>query len=364
MKEEIDGQPELTELDIKRQELELKEKQFELEKKSKKYFLSPGMAALIAALFGIFASVITASITGQENIELERIKQEQNIELERLKQEFQIIISASENRTKKEAAENLLFFVDIGILQDENGKIRELAEAGEAPIITSNITNPSREKQTDLKLPNEDAANNAIGFYASSYEGAIDWPTIKKAPVSFAIVQATKGDDYLDPQFYNNWESAKDNGIIRAATHRYDDCVSPETQAEYFVSLVNIENTDIAPILMVEQIPNSCLEYSDPSYLQGILDWLELIEKEYSRTPIIYTTTLFWNQITVEDFSRFPLWTANIGFESPFIPKSWGTWTFWHYTESATLEGTSSDRAAMILFNGSVEELQTFIEEN
>ena len=137
MKEGIEEQPEQSELDIKLRELELKEKQFELDKNAKRYFLSPGMVTLIAALFGIFASVITVFFTGQENIKLERLKQEQNIELERLKQEFQIIIRASENRTKQEAAENLLFFVEIGILQDESGKIRELAEAGNAPIITS-----------------------------------------------------------------------------------------------------------------------------------------------------------------------------------------------------------------------------------
>lgn len=143
MKEEIEGQSELTALDIKLRELELKEKQFEFEKNTKRYFLSPGMAALIAALFGIFASVITASMTGYENIRLERLKQEQNIELERLKQEFQIIIRASENRTEQDAAENLLFFVEIGVLQDENGKIRELAEAGEAPIISTNLSTDS-----------------------------------------------------------------------------------------------------------------------------------------------------------------------------------------------------------------------------
>ena len=124
MKEEIEEQPELTELDIKIRELELKEKQFELEKKAKRYSLSPGWAAFYAALFGIFASAITATITGY-----------QNVELERLKQEFQIIVSASENRTQEDAAKNLLFFVEIGALRDKNGKIREYALKGEAPII-------------------------------------------------------------------------------------------------------------------------------------------------------------------------------------------------------------------------------------
>jgi N-acetylmuramoyl-L-alanine amidase len=152
----------VTELDIKRRELLLKERQFELELKSKKYSFSPAMTTIIAAIIGIVASVITASMTGY-----------QNIKLERLKQEFQIIKTASENLTQEEAAKNLLFFVDIGILRDETGKIREYANAGKAPIIASELIvptgqnleiNPLQERITEVAPGEIDADQANRGF--------------------------------------------------------------------------------------------------------------------------------------------------------------------------------------------------------
>ena len=127
--------------------------------------------------------------------------------------------------------------------------------------------------------------------------------------------------------------------------------------------MVKIEKKDIAPILSVMDDP-TCLNYSDPRYLHGILDWLELTEKQYSRTPIIYTRKSLWDNITDEDFSMYPLWAAAYRFTSPVIPRSWGTWTFWGYTDQAILEGTNSGTDQMILFNGSFEELQAFVEKN
>ena len=342
MKKEIEEELEIKRQDheLRKREVKLKEDQFKMEQK--RYFLSPGSTAIIAALFGIFASAITASITGY-----------QNVELERLKQEFQIIVSVSENRTQEEAAKNLLFFVDIGALRDKNGKIREYALKGEAPIISN-----------DFKLPNEDAAKNAIGFDASLWQGGINWTEIKETTISFIVIKATQGDQYIDPQFHNYWESAEANEIIRGAYHEYDDCVSSETQAAHFASVVKIEKKDIAPILSVMEDP-SCLGYSDPRYLRGILAWLELTEKQYSRTPIIYTRKSLWDKITVKDFSMYPLWAAAYGFRSsPVIPMSWSAWTFWEYTDQAILKGTNSGTDLMILFNGPFEELQAFIEKN
>jgi N-acetylmuramoyl-L-alanine amidase len=63
--------------------------------------------------------------------------------LETLKQQFQVIVRATEGLEEKDAAKNLLFFVEIGILSDENGKIRELAGKGVAPILISDLIVPT-----------------------------------------------------------------------------------------------------------------------------------------------------------------------------------------------------------------------------
>ncbi|MBE9006412.1 hypothetical protein IQ259_15410 [Fortiea sp. LEGE XX443] len=119
------------ELNFKERELALKEQEtkakIELEKRGV-WFSSPLLIGLASALFGLIGTGVGAVLQGYSNFNLERQKFESTFQLERQKLEFTLIQKALEVRDRKEAAKQLLFLVDSGIIQSlDSEKIRKLA---------------------------------------------------------------------------------------------------------------------------------------------------------------------------------------------------------------------------------------------
>lgn len=114
------------ELRLRSRELDIKQQQLNHETSqtgnSPKWYSSP----LVSGAIALFTAGVTGLISG-----LWSMAQKER------EQQFQIIMRATENRTPEEATKNLLYFVDIGYLQDDDGKIRRKAEAGIAPVVTS-----------------------------------------------------------------------------------------------------------------------------------------------------------------------------------------------------------------------------------
>lgn len=105
---------------------------------------------LIGTVFGAAATAIgglwIALVNAQSNLELKEAEMEQalklqqsvaKLELERQsqQQQFEIILQATKGIKRDIAADNLLFFVQAGVLPDPNGMIKEMAERGNAPEI-------------------------------------------------------------------------------------------------------------------------------------------------------------------------------------------------------------------------------------
>ncbi|MCG6903150.1 MAG: N-acetylmuramoyl-L-alanine amidase [Rhodobacter sp.] len=168
-------------------ETRLAEARIELEKSQGGRF-STGAVSLIGALIAVFSAVATAVIGGvfgflasnADNDALREIKRtEVNGQLEiktkevegqlklseldaraererlEIEQKFEIIVQATKGLPAEVASENLLFFVEAGILPDEGGKIRALAQQGKAP-----------------DLPNSEAASVAGNPLLSRLEAA------------------------------------------------------------------------------------------------------------------------------------------------------------------------------------------------
>ncbi|WP_414707009.1 GH25 family lysozyme, partial [Rhizobium sp. UBA1881] len=58
------------------------------------------------------------------------------------------------------------------------------------------------------------------GIDISHHQGAIDWSALAAQPnVRFAIMKATEGGDHRDTRFAENWQAAKNAGIVRGAYH-------------------------------------------------------------------------------------------------------------------------------------------------
>lgn len=55
----------------------------------------------------------------------------------------------------------------------------------------------------------------------------------------FIIIKASQGDNYIDPQFYNNMKIALENKMLCGAYHFFSLSKDPYKQAKHFVKTVN-----------------------------------------------------------------------------------------------------------------------------
>ena len=96
------------------------------------------------------------------------------------------------------------------------------------------------------------------GIDVSRYQRLIDWPSVKAMMVddiriSFAFIKATEGNVNEDRYFSRNWKNAKAADVTRGAYHFFIATKNGKTQAENFISTVDLEPGDLPPVLDVEQ---------------------------------------------------------------------------------------------------------------
>ena len=193
------------------------------------------------------------------------------------------------------------------------------------------------------------------GIDISHYQERINWEKLRNAsigdaPISFVFIKATEGSDWLDGYFNRNFANAKRNDLIRGAYHFFVPGVSPRKQADYYLSIAQLEPGDLPPVLDVEKIGNLT-----PAQLRrDVKIWLDTVEKEYQVKPIIYTGYKFKiDYLNTPEFDVYPYWIAHY-----YVDKLEykGKWSFWQYTDRGRISGIK-DFVDCNIFNGTVEEL-------
>lgn len=197
------------------------------------------------------------------------------------------------------------------------------------------------------------------GIDASSFQGEIDWSAVLADGIAFAFIKATQGLQSPDEWFFINWDRMKKAGIIRGAYHYFEIHEDPQKQAETFFTAFKLEDTDLPPVIDFE--PDEIVR---PENLQIFLDFME---KETGRVPIIYTRASVWRKFMADtqDFSHYPVWFADYGgaLSAPRIPAdNWGGqgWTFWQHSDRGRVAGISGP-VDLNWFNGNESDLQSFI---
>lgn len=183
---------------------------------------------------------------------------------------------------------------------------------------------------------------NLFGIDISEYQETINWDTLTAAnTLDFVFVRATAGNNRVDEQFTHNWNTLKEKNILRGAYHYYRPNENSTEQAENFIKTANLQKGDIAPILDIEKYSNV---QSATRLKTGLLNWLDIVEKKYATTPIIYTYSDFYFRVLKDDprFGRFPIWIAHYS-ESEKKDKLPEKWAFWQFCEDGRLAGINAN---------------------
>jgi lysozyme len=196
------------------------------------------------------------------------------------------------------------------------------------------------------------------GVDVSRYQGNIDWQVIASQDITFAFIKATEGSSHQDPNFYVNWQGARESGIYVGAYHFFSFESEGATQAQNFIDTVGELDGTLPPVVDIEFYGDYAENPLSVSETRKILDdLLDTLEAYYGVKPIIYTTTkAYYRYISGGGYGDYLLWIRNT-YKKPFM-----RWTFWQYSDEGKLDGydgLQADHTEMYIdlnvYNGSRE---------
>jgi len=203
-----------------------------------------------------------------------------------------------------------------------------------------------------------------VSFYQDDpgTPNGINFTRMKNA-ADFVIIRVGQ-NLWTDPDFTENWRSAKEAGMPRGSYWFYDSRADPKQQAEIWASLMREDMGELPLFADFEEAYKG--EFTGWVHWKVFLDHLQSLvgQKEIG----IYTGYFYWvdnapNANTqaseLEYFHRYPLWIANYGAETPSVPKPWSSneWLFWQYTAmgDGILYGVESAEIDLNQFNGDAQ---------
>ncbi len=173
------------------------------------------------------------------------------------------------------------------------------------------------------------------GVDVASYQQYPDWTSMREAGYAFAFTKSTEATDYVNPYFVENWRRIKESGLYRGAYHfARPDKTGPETEAEFFVNVVEARGLDQGDLLALD------IEDYDGSFGRswvGIAEWsirfLERTEQLVGFKPLIYVSGAvireqYFSQYG-DRFKDFGLWLASWRSTMPPPPPPWDVIAFW-----------------------------------
>ncbi len=194
------------------------------------------------------------------------------------------------------------------------------------------------------------------GIDVSVYQGLLNWKSIKEASagdikVDFAFIKATEGRTKVDKYFKHNWEQAKKYGLIRGAYHYFLPNKSGKDQAALFLKTVPLESGDFVPVCDIEITAGADQEMLE----QNLKDWLDTIEKETGKKPILYSSKKFYEKYLTKEFSDYPLWIAHYNVPGLQLEDR-NKWHFWQHNDRGKVKGISK-HLDFNVFNGTLDEM-------
>ncbi|AMM19626.1 hypothetical protein AX769_05070 [Frondihabitans sp. PAMC 28766] len=224
------------------------------------------------------------------------------------------------------------------------------------------------------------------GLDVSAYQHGVDWETATGAGARFAYVKATEGSNYTNARLAEQYTGAAAAGLSRGAFHfARPNQSNGVVQAEYFAASLKklgggrVDGTrTLPPLLDLESDPytgsdhtNLCWGLTPAEMVTWIAQFSDTVIALTDRTPVIYTTTHWWQVCTGDSlaFGNYPLFVAS--YVSDFskgagsLPAAWPHWTFWQYTNAGTQYAGVADRSKgsipardQDIFRGSLADVQ------
>jgi lysozyme len=183
------------------------------------------------------------------------------------------------------------------------------------------------------------------GIDVSKYQFDIDWAEVKKAGTRFAFIKATEGGDHLDSNFRDNWDGAKEAGVLRGAYHFVFWCRPAKDQIRWFIRNVPKDPDALPPVLDVEWNHLSRCPSTSPEKARAKMrELLKAFHAHYGKKPIIYTDITFHEDVLegTKEFDDYPFWIRSVA-AKPHERYESRQWEFWQFTATGRVPGIKGD---------------------
>ncbi len=235
------------------------------------------------------------------------------------------------------------------------------ADFGQPDLILASSTGtiPGKASATTPTAPSV-VAGLALGFDlyqgnslkgSSQPLGVSDFRDLLRKGRSFVIAKlgGTPGatNFFADARFSTYYQRIRDAGLIRGSYYFFDN-VDVDTQIDRVVrGVVRLEPGDIAPALDIEDENRNGVFPLDSNYhyrtsAQGktnlknaIRKWLDTVETQLGKTPIVYTGASWRDDLRWTDFTDHVLWTPHRNRMAPSqkVLGCWDDFAIWQYGE-------------------------------
>jgi GH25 family lysozyme M1 (1,4-beta-N-acetylmuramidase) len=213
-------------------------------------------------------------------------------------------------------------------------------------------------------------AQTILGVDVSSYEGTINWSSVKAAGYTFAFAKASEGVTITDSYFTGNQVNGVAAGMIMGAYHfARPENNSATAEANYFLSVAGsyIKSCYLPPVLDVEDPPSGpalATFFTSAQLTTWIQTWMTTVQNATGIAPIIYIgphNAAFVNS----SLNVYGLWIDDYNSSQTAPPPNIGVWTNWdfkQYSWTGTVPGISgSSNIDMDVFHGTMNQFNTLI---
>ncbi|HKA97834.1 MAG TPA: glycoside hydrolase family 25 protein, partial [Streptosporangiaceae bacterium] len=192
-------------------------------------------------------------------------------------------------------------------------------------------------------VPPVNGAADLDGVDASNHQGLVSWPQVAGSGRRFAFVKACEDPAYVDRYFPRNWSQARAAGLVVGA---YSYARPSEASPAQSVTLLEDQIEAVGGLRTGDLV---CLDIEDDrvprgqNLLQWVAEWLDLAERTFGVTPVLYSGHWYMAPHGLEDpaLGRYPLWYASYQETPPPPPVGWEKISFWQSSASGTVPGVA-----------------------
>jgi len=189
--------------------------------------------------------------------------------------------------------------------------------------------------QTVEIISDKSQPDTIYGIDISVYQGKIDYTKLD-TNITFVIMKVSEGTNRVDMRFKYNWDNCTK---IKGGYHFFRPQSSGTTQAKLFLTNLDLNESDIRPVIDVEWTPYWNLKKHRKIGVKNLKQMIEYIRDKTGVEPIIYTGGYFWRDFIAPYYDGVhTLWVADYRNKQPNTPHNMN-WTIWQFTCKAKIDG-------------------------